>query len=151
LLTLRTANAKIPANLSQEDGRMNAQERQALLEECKGIRVTDWHDAMDTLGLFERGLLDPEIRPLWRDIETFDHCIVGFAFTVRYVPSSRAIVAQTVEDFRKQEGQWYGKEPKWGGELQPGDLIVIDGTGTKDTGYVGSMNSMCWLAKGAVR
>ena len=129
---------------------MNAKERQELLAKCKGIRVTDWHDAMDTLGLFDRGLMGPEIRPLWRDIEGFRHCIMGLAFTLRYVPSSRTIVARNVEDFQRQEGQWYGQEPNWGGELQEGDLIVIDGTGTRDTGYVGSMNSMVWLSRGAV-
>ncbi len=129
---------------------MKADERAALLKRCKGIRVTDWHDAMDTLGLFDRGLMVPEIRPLWRDIEEFAHCILGFAFTLRYVPSSRTIVARDVADFQKQEGQWYGKEPRWGEQIQPGDVLVIDGTNTKDTGYVGSMNSMTWLARGAV-
>jgi len=129
---------------------MNADERAEMLERCKGIRVTDWHDAMDTLGLFDRGLMAPEIRPLWRDVEQFSHCIVGFAFTLRYVPSSRTIVAHSVEDFQKQEGQWYGEEPKWAHEIKAGDVLVIDGTNTRDTGYVGSMNSMTWLARGAV-
>lgn len=129
---------------------MDEEERQRLLEDCQGIRVTDWHDAMDTIGHFDRGLMGPEIRPLWRDIENFDHCIAGFASTLRYVPSSDAIVADSVEDFKRQEGAWYGREPNWGGELQAGDLIVIDGTNTRDTGYVGSMNSMAWLAAGAV-
>jgi len=128
---------------------MDPKERQALLARCKGIRVTDWHDAMDTLGLFDRGLMVPQIRPLWRDMETFRHCIVGFAFTLRYVPSSRTIVARDVPDFQRQEGEWYGREPRWGSELQKGDIIVIDGTNTKDTGYVGSMNSMVWLSRGA--
>lgn len=129
---------------------MNADERRALLEKCEGIRVTDWHDAMDTLGLFDRGLMVPEVRPLWRDMEDFKHCILGFAFTLRYVPSSRTIVARDAEDFQRQEGQWYGDEPRWSAELQESDVIVIDGSQTRDTGYVGSMNSMGWLAKGAV-
>jgi len=129
---------------------MNAEERQALLARCKGIRVTDWHDAMDTIGLFDRGLMGPEIRPLWRDIDEFRHQVVGFAFTLRYVPSTRTIVARDVKDFQKQEGEWYGREAKWRAALQKGDVIVIDGTDTKDTGYVGSMNSMSWLSQGAV-
>jgi regulator of RNase E activity RraA len=128
---------------------MEKEQRLELLEACKGIRVTDWHDAVDTLGLFDRGLMKPEVRPLWRDIEEFAHCIVGFAFTLRYVPSSRTIVARGPDDFRKQEGSWYGEEPNWAEELQYGDIVVIDGTNTRDTGYVGSMNSMVWLASGA--
>jgi len=121
-----------------------------LLEQCAGIRLTDWHDALDTIGLFDRGLMRREIKPLWRDIQNFEHCIVGIAFTLRYVPSSEAIVAEDVEDFQQQEGEWYGREPNWPDALQPGDVIVIDGANTGDTGYVGSMNSMSWLAKGAV-
>lgn len=129
---------------------MDAKERQKLLAECEGIRVTDWHDAVDALGLFDRGLMKLEIGPLWRDIERFTHRVVGFAFTVRYIPANRAIVAHSVEDFLKQKGQWYGDQPRWAEQLQPGDLIVFDGTNTRDTGFVGSMNSMTWLAKGAV-
>ncbi len=129
---------------------MQVEERRALLERCKGVRVTDWHDAMDALGLFDRGLMEPQIQPLWRDIEDFKHCIVGFAFTLRYVRSSRTIVARNAEDSRKQEGAWYGAEPRWSAEIQEGDVLVMDGTGTRDTGYVGSNNAMGWLSKGAV-
>ena len=129
---------------------MDGAERVTLLERCRGIRVTDWHDAMDAIGLFDRGLMSPDIRPLWRDIEDFDHCIVGFAFTVRYVPATKAIIAADTEDFLRQKGEWYGAQLNWAAKLQPGDLIVFDGTHTRDTGFVGSMNSMTWLAKGAV-
>ncbi len=129
---------------------MNPEERLALLERCKGVRVTDWHDAVDALGLFDRGLMKPEIRPLWRDIEDFAHCVVGFAYTVRYVPANRAIVAHSVEDFLEQKAQWYGAQLRWADELQPGDVIVFDGTNTRDTGFIGSSNSMSWLARGAV-
>ena len=92
---------------------MNTKERQALLSQTGGIRVTDWHDAMDALGLFDRGLMSADIRPLWRDFEGFSHQVCGFAFTVRVVPSSNAIVARDPQDFRKQEGEWYGRELRW--------------------------------------
>jgi len=129
---------------------MTAGQRQNLLKQCRGIRVTDWHDALDTLGRFDRGLMEPRIRPLWRDADGLTHRIVGFAFTLRYVPSGRTIVAGDAEEFARQEREWYGEEPKWGKELAPGDVVVIDGSGTRDTGYVGSMNSLCWMAAGAV-
>jgi len=129
---------------------MDDQARSDLLERCRGIRVTDWHDAMDTLGFFDRGLMAQEIRPLWRDTEGLTHRIVGFAFTVRYVPATATIVARDADDFQRQEREWYGREPKWGPHLKPGDVIVVDGTGTRDTGYVGSMNSLAWMGKGAV-
>ena len=128
---------------------MDESEKAELLEQCAGIRVTDWHDAMDTLGFFDRGLMKPDVRPLWRDIEAFQHCIVGFAYTVRYVPSTATIVADGPEAFQRQEKEWYGAEPNWTEDLGEGDVIVIDGANTRDTGYVGSCNAMGWLARGA--
>jgi 4-hydroxy-4-methyl-2-oxoglutarate aldolase len=129
---------------------MNAEERQALRAQVRGIRVTDWHDALDALGLFDRGLMSADIRPLWRDFEDFRHQICGFAFTVRVVPSSNTIVARDPEDFRRQEGEWYGAELRWADELQPGDLIVVDARVSRDCGFIGSQNSLQWLARGAV-
>jgi 4-hydroxy-4-methyl-2-oxoglutarate aldolase len=126
------------------------EERQALLADIRGIRVTDWHDAMDALGLFDRGLMSPDIRPLWRDFEDFSHQICGFAFTVRVVPSSNTIVAHDPKDFRRQEGEWYGRELRWADHLQPGDLIVVDARVSRDCGFIGSQNSLQWLSKGAV-
>jgi regulator of RNase E activity RraA len=129
---------------------MDQAERQALLARCTGIRVTDWHDAMDAVGLFDRGLMSPDIQPLWRDTEDFAHRIVGFAYTVRYVPATKTIAAGDTEEFLRKKGQWYGAQLRWADGLQPGDLIVFDGTNTRDTGFIGSMNSLTWLAKGAV-
>jgi regulator of RNase E activity RraA len=129
---------------------MEAAERKAQLEQIKGIRVTDWHDAMDMLGLFDRGLMSADIRPLWRDFESFAHCIRGFAFTVRVVPSSNAIVARDPEDFRRQEREWYAAEGRWADHLRPGDLIVVDARVSRDCGFIGSQNSLQWLGRGAV-
>ena len=129
---------------------MNETRRQALLARCRGIRITDWHDAVDAIGLFDRGLMSPDIQPLWRDVEGFAHRIVGLAFTVRYVPATETIIAATPEDFLRQKGEWYGSQLNWAAQLRPGDLIVFDGTNTRDTGFIGSMNSLTWLAKGAV-
>jgi regulator of RNase E activity RraA len=129
---------------------MNADERRELLDRCKGIRVTDWHDAVDAVGYFDRGLMDPAIRPLWRDIEDFSHCIAGFAFTVRYVPATERFTADSPEEYRRKAGQWYGSQLSWADDLREGDLIVFDGSGNPGCGFIGSNNSMGWLAMGAV-
>jgi regulator of RNase E activity RraA len=126
------------------------QARKDLLERCEGIRVTDWHDAVDALGYFDRGLMDPTIRPLWRDIEDFSHCIVGFAFTVRYVPAMERFTAETPEEYQRKVNQWYGTQLSWADDLRAGDLIVFDGSGNPGCGFIGSNNSMGWLTKGVV-
>lgn len=129
---------------------MEVEQRTKLLKRCRGIRVTDWHDAMDAIGYFDRGLMDPAIRPLWRDTEEFSHCIVGLAFTVRYVPATERFTAETPEEYRRKAGEWYGSQLSWAEELRKGDLIVFDGSGNPGCGFIGSNNAMSWLARGAV-
>jgi len=129
---------------------MDASERRELLERCIGIRVTDWHDAVDALGLLDCGLMGQEIRPLWRDTEGFRHCIVGFAYTVRYVPATERFTADTPEAYQQKVDRWYGSQLRWADGLQAGDLVVFDGSGNPGCGFIGSNNAMGWLAKGAV-
>ena len=42
---------------------------------------------MDKAGLPDLGLMDPSIKPLWKDTENFTHRIAGIAVTTRYVPT----------------------------------------------------------------
>jgi len=69
-------------------------DRDQVIEAFRGLRVTDVCDAMDAVGLMDRGLMDREIRPLFRDTETFCHRIAGPALTVRYVPTNRQVPQQ---------------------------------------------------------
>ncbi|MGC9453514.1 MAG: RraA family protein [Phycisphaerae bacterium] len=133
---------------------MNQQsDRQRILDMYAGLRLTDVCDGMDAIGLQDVGLLDAEIRPLWRDTDNFAHRIVGFAHTVRFVPTRRrAPVFEDVEAHMKWKGDWYGRLAKGpiNDEIRPGDVIVIDASGVKECGFIGSNNSMGWLAAGAV-
>ncbi|MCK4747898.1 MAG: hypothetical protein KAT15_12700, partial [Bacteroidales bacterium] len=61
--------------------------RQEILDLYKDLRLTDVLDGMDLIGLQDIGLMDNDIRPLWRDVDDFSHRIVGFSVTVRYVPT----------------------------------------------------------------
>lgn len=134
---------------------MNQQsdDRRRILDMYAGLRLTDVCDGMDAIGLQDVGLLDADIRPLWRDTDEFAHRIVGFAHTVRFVPTRRrAPVFEDVEDHMRWKGDWYGRLAKGpiDDEIRPGDVIVIDGAGVKECGFIGSNNSMGWLAAGAV-
>lgn len=129
------------------------EDRKRLLDMYAGLRLTDVCDGMDAVGLQDVGLLDAHIRPLWRDTESFAHRVVGFAHTVRFVPTRRrAPVFEDVEDHMKWKGDWYGRlaQGPVNDEIRPGDLIVIDASGVKECGFIGSNNSMGWLAAGAV-
>ena len=126
------------------------EERKEILDLYKGLRVTDVNDAMDIVGHMNLGMMDHDIRPIFRDVENLTHCFVGFAHTVRFVPTNRPITAHTPEDMKEFISHWYRT---WAGgpkeEILAGDVIVIDG---KDTGVgsSGSNNTQSWINKGAV-
>lgn len=124
--------------------------RKEILEAYKDLRVADVCDAMDMIGLQDIGLMDREIRPLYRDVENFKHRFVGFAITARYVPTDRRYKA-TPETWQKVRGEGYGLAPSpWEKLIVPGSAIVIDASETGDVGFIGSSNSLDWMIKGAV-
>ncbi len=124
-----------------------------LLDLYRGLRVADVSDGMDAVNLAGIGLVDPEIRPLWRDLDKLDHQFRGVAVTVRYVPTNRVRRSfDSAEEFSRWEGYWYqnySPEP-FVELLKPGSVVVIDGSGDGDTGTIGSFNSLDWVRRGAV-
>ena len=127
------------------------EEDDKILKLYEGLRVADVSDGMDIVGLQDVGLMDPEIKPLWRDTENFQHRICGIAVTVRYVPTNKRAGKMAPEEFSRWEGEWYDKlssEP-FVDLLRPGSVIVIDGEQDRGTGSIGSNNSMLWKTKGA--
>ena len=127
------------------------EKRSALLKLYDGLRVTDVSDGMDIVNLWDRGNMDPCIRPLWRDTDAFGHRVYGFAHTVRFVPTNRPVTPRSPEEARAFIRHWYRE---WApgprsDTIRDGDFIVIDGQGL-DVGYIGSNNALGWIAAGAV-
>lgn len=127
------------------------EEDQKVLKLFDGLRVSDVSDGMDVVGLQDVGLMNPEIRPLWRDTDQFSHRLSGIAVTVRYVPTNKRASKMTPEEFPNWEGKWYDElSPEPFVELlRPTSVVVIDGGEDRDTGTIGSNNSMVWKTKGA--
>jgi regulator of RNase E activity RraA len=131
------------------------QARIKILELYKDLRVADVSDAMDLIGLQDIGLMDENIRPIWQDVEDFSHKILGFAITVRHVPTDVRIGEKSfpdVEGFKEFRDQQLGRSHAgaWLNTAKPGDVLVIDCNGIPEDGYVGSNNSLGWLSKGIV-
>jgi len=130
--------------------------RMEVLKRFEGLRVTDVCDAMDAVGLQDIFCMDPDIKPLWRDVEGFKHRIYGIAYTVRFVPTRLRVGLHLNEepDF-KEWRKWvsYGYSLARGpilDQIKKGDVIVIDAKGTRNAGFIGSHNSLSWILKGAV-
>jgi hypothetical protein len=67
------------------------------------LRVADVSDGMDVVGLANVGIVNAEIKALWRDTENFTHRIVGVAVTARYVPTNR----REIQMDKKTIDRWY--------------------------------------------
>ncbi len=130
---------------------MTDAQREELLDLYRGLRVTDVSDGMDRLLLHDRGLMDRDIRPLYRDLEGFSHRIYGFAHTVRFLPTNRAITPRTPEEMEEFIGDWYRNISPGPitADIRPGDVIVIDAADL-DVGFIGSNNCLGWINAGAV-
>lgn len=126
--------------------------RQEILDLYKDLRVTDVLDGMDLIGLQDIGLMDNDIRPLWRDTEKFSHRFAGFAITVRHVPTDVRAGQNSFPDlagFEKFKSEQYRRAPDaWMSVARPGDVAVIDASGVFETGFIGSNNSLGWAEKG---
>ena len=127
-------------------------DRKELIELYRGLRVADVSDGMDYCGVMDRGLVDRDIRPLFRDLESFAHRIAGPALTVRYVPTNRDVPNMPAEKFAEYEGAWYRDltpEKLFREKIRPGDVLVIDAAGM-EVGFIGSSNCLSWMNAGVV-
>jgi 4-hydroxy-4-methyl-2-oxoglutarate aldolase len=144
---LRAGTNLIPTRVfSAEDDRI-------VLKAFEGLRVADVCDGMDAVGLPGRGLLDPDIHPLWRDTVNYTHRFIGIAVTARYVPTQAPTAGQrSTEDYDRWAGNWYSarsSEP-FVPLLRPGSALVIEDTAEADVGSIGSNNILSWKLKGCV-
>ncbi len=128
--------------------------RKEILDLYKDLRLTDVCDGMDLIGLQDIGLMNNRIRPLWRDVEKFTHRFVGFAITVRHVPTDVRAGQNsfpTLDGFQKFKSEQYGRAPDaWLKVARAGDVAVIDAGGVEECGFIGSNNSLGWAEKGVV-
>jgi 4-hydroxy-4-methyl-2-oxoglutarate aldolase len=128
-------------------------EDQKLLALFEGLRVADVTDGMDAAGLQNIGLMDPEVRPVWKDSQTFRHRFIGIAVTARYVPTNRPQAGKrSTKEYDDWAGDWYDKlSPEtFEAILRKGSALVIDDAERADVGSIGSYNILAWKLKGMV-
>lgn len=144
---LRGGKSYIPTPAFSEE------EDRKLLALFDGLRVADATDGMDAVGLQNVGLMDPAIRPLWKDAKTFRHRFVGIAVTARYVPTNRPPAGKRpTAEYDAWAGEWYGKlspEP-FETLLREGSALVLDDAERADVGSIGSYNILSWKLRGLV-
>lgn len=112
------------------------------------LRVVDVVDALDGIGYFNIGLMDPAVRPLWNGMKFW-----GEAATIRCVPSNKPMwKLDSTDDIVRAHGIWFKQNPpaRLPDDLKPGHVIVMDAGGGPEVGFWGSENSMGAVLNGAV-
>jgi len=132
------------------DGRSTAAEQDPfeLRRLYHPLRVVDVCDAMDGIGYFDIGLMDPGVRPLWLGMRFW-----GPALTMRCVPANRPMWRlETTDEIVRAHGIWFKEVGNLGVRdlIQPGHVIVTDTGGAREVGFWGSENSLGSVAAGAV-
>ena len=114
----------------------------------KYLRVADVCDGLDGIGYFDRGLMDPEIRPLWLGMKFW-----GVAFTIRCVPANRPMwKLNSPEDVVASHAIWFKEmgNPSWDGLIKPGHVVVTDTGSAREVGFWGSGNTLSLISQGVV-
>jgi regulator of RNase E activity RraA len=164
MLSVMTSNAQTPseADLASQlragksfiaTRTYSEAEDQKVLALFEGLRVADVTDGMDAAGLQNVGLMDPEVRPVWKDSQTFRHRFIGIAVTARYVPTNRPQAGtRPTAEYDDWAGDWYDKlSPEtFEALLRNGSALVIDDAERADVGSIGSYNILAWKLKGMV-
>jgi len=125
--------------------------RNRILEAYEGLRVTDIIDGLDLIGLQDIQSIDKRVRPLWRDVDNLSHTFVGFAYTIRFVPTDVRVGAgsfENIEEAKKWKREQYGRTPSWMNDVAAGDVLVIDANDIEHSGFIGSNNSLTWALAG---
>jgi 4-hydroxy-4-methyl-2-oxoglutarate aldolase len=122
------------------------EENERILNLFRYLRVSDVSDGMDIVGLTDVGLVDPEIKALWRDTENFTHRAVGIAVTARYVPTNKRVHKIDPAEI----GRWYANitTETFMDVLHPGSILVIDAADDGESRSIGSSNIMAWQKLG---
>ena len=118
--------------LSNKSFDNSGQARQEILALYQDLCVTDVLDGMDLIGLQDIGLMHNDMRPLWRDPDEFSHRVLGFAVTVRYLPTDVRVGQHSFEryeDYEKWKRQQYGRASNagWVAAGKPGEVVVMVG------------------------
>ncbi len=137
----------------------SAAEDARIVKLYENIRFSDVIDGLDVVGLQDITIMDPEIRPSWRDQEKFTHRIVGVAVTVRLVPAQETSpkFASHLAERAWEAGGWNPPAANrtqtgrggagYGAFIRPGTVLVVD-NGARDDGFCGSNMGMGLAGRG---
>jgi regulator of RNase E activity RraA len=111
-----------------------------------GLRVSDVRDGMDWVGLFSKGSVHRDIRPLYEGAR-----LCGPALTVRLVATHEQAPPMTPDEYTAWAYEhWYGSKhiSPYKADITRGDVVVIEAPDL-GVGQLGSNNTLAFKTLGA--
>ncbi len=111
-----------------------------------GLRVSDVRDGMDWIGLFSKGSVSRDIRPLFEGAR-----VAGPALTVRLVASQEQAPPISADEYTEWARNYWYKEKHiepYVSDIAEGDVIVIESP-YLGVGQLGSWNTLNFFLNGA--
>jgi len=114
-----------------------------LIERVRKCRPADLCDALDAMGIINRGTMTHTMRPIRPGIS-----FAGFAYTVKFVPASEpAKICESPDEYFEELGKWTSRVYGYEGGLENGGalnkVVVMDMSG-QAAGVWGSHNGIRW-------
>jgi len=122
-----------------------------LLDLYEGLRSADVVDGLQAFGHINIGSVDQDIKPLWRDVETYKHRICGFAFTVRFLPTNKVDHSNTIEEHEKNSRHFFNTFANHHPDLEAindENILIFDCGNIFDWGGFGTLGALLLMKKG---
>jgi len=132
-------------------------ERAELLDLYDGLRVADVVDGLDYHGFHDLTWMSSAMGPLWEDTETFNHQLMGFAYTARYLPTNQRreglppVEERDYETYQEWADEWWedvSPDPSTD-DVRENDVVVVEAHDV-NVGIFGPFNTLTLLDAGAV-
>jgi regulator of RNase E activity RraA len=122
---------------------INQLSEEELIERVRLCRPADLCDALDAMGVINRGTMTHQMRPIRSGIS-----FAGFAYTVKFIPTNRPVKkCSSPDEYFEELNKWSEQVYKYEEGMQNGgvkDRVVVMDMSGQSAGVWGSMNGIRW-------
>ena len=114
-----------------------------LIKRVRNCRPADLCDALDAMGVINRGTMSHSMRPIRPGI-----AFAGFAYTVKFVPTNKSVTScHSPDEYFGELNKWSEQVYRYEEGMRNGgvkDKVVVMDMSGQSAGVWGAMNGIAW-------